>query len=160
MRLADIDLFGKGQLYPERLGKAHAFFKARARNIRPTNYGQNNRGCLFWRPAVDQVSWQSVLVFILEEIDRRVWRDGRDGVFVYQLRRAPFTFEQHAEVIEPGNDALELDAVHKEHGQGSLALPHGVEENVLQVLFFVSRHGCCEPSLLGPCRTFSLSYVE
>ena len=120
----------------------------------------NDRGDVFRWPAIDQVFRQSVLVFILEKVDRRVGRNGRDGVLVHQLRRASLAFEQNTEIVEPGHDALEFNAVHKEHGQGCFPLPHGVEENVLQVLFFVRRHGYSEPSLLGPCLTFNASSVQ
>src|SRR5262249_19087721 len=77
----------------------------------------------------------------------RIGRNRRNGVLVNQLRRPSLTLQQHAEIIEPGDDALELHAVHKKYGQGCFAFPYGVEENVLQVLFFVRRHEYSEPSL-------------
>ena len=54
-------------------------------------------------------------------------------MFVDQLGHA-VAAQQNAEIIEPGDDALELHAVHQEDGDGNLLLAHMVEERVLQVL--------------------------
>ena len=59
--------------------------------------------------------------------------DGRDGVLVDQLRMA-VTAQQHAEIVEPGDDALQLDAVDQEDGQWDLVLAYVIEERVLQAL--------------------------
>ena len=62
--------------------------------------------------------------------------DGGDGVLVDQLRLA-IAAQQHAEVVEPADHALQLDAVDQEDGQRRLGLADAVEEGVLQVLFLV-----------------------
>ena len=60
---------------------------------------------------------------------------GGDGVLVDQLRLA-IAAQEHAEIIEPADHALQLDAVDEEDGQGGLGLADAVEEGVLQVLLF------------------------
>src|SRR5690606_20838086 len=57
-----------------------------------------------------------------------------------QLRLAVPT-QKHTEVVEPGHNALKLDAVHQEDGQRSFRLADAVQEGVLKVLSFVLRHG-------------------
>src|SRR3546814_1125663 len=80
--------------------------------------------------------------------------DRRNGMLVDELRMRIAT-QQHAEIIEPGDDPLQLDAIHQEDGDGHLCLAHIVEENVLQILAFVRRHQkppfCCWGSRLEPC---------
>src|SRR5688572_12970111 len=69
----------------------------------------------------------------IEQLDRRAGHDRRDGVLVDQLRLriAP---KQQAEVVEPGNNALELVPVHEEDRDRDLLLANMIEEGVLQVL--------------------------
>src|SRR5580692_9392323 len=67
------------------------------------------------------------------------WHDGGDGVLVDQLGLA-ITAQEHAEVVEPADDALQFDAVDQEDGQRGLRAAHAVEEGVLQVLLFFD--GC------------------
>src|SRR5215472_17651299 len=57
----------------------------------------------------------------LEELHRLRRHHGRDRVFVDQLRMgvAP---QQHAEIIEPSDDALQFDAIDEEHRDGSFVL--------------------------------------
>ena len=62
--------------------------------------------------------------------------DRRDRVLVDELRMTVAT-QQHAKIVEPGDDALQLDAVDEEDGQGGLGLADAVEEGVLQVLLFL-----------------------
>ncbi len=42
------------------------------------------------------------------------------------------TAKQHAEAVEPGDDALELDAVDEEDREGNFLLTDMIEEGVLQ----------------------------
>jgi hypothetical protein len=46
----------------------------------------------------------------------------------------PVATKQYAEIVEPGDDALELDAIDEEYGQRSLVLPNVIEKCVLEVL--------------------------
>src|SRR5690242_727041 len=48
-----------------------------------------------------------------EQLDRMTRHDRRDCVLVDELR-VPVATQQHAEVIEPGHDALQLDSVDEE----------------------------------------------
>ncbi len=52
----------------------------------------------------------------LEQLDRLARHDGRDRMLVDKLRMtiAP---EQETEIVEPGDDALQFDAIDQEDGQ-------------------------------------------
>ena len=54
-----------------------------------------------------------------EQLDRMTRHDRRDGVLVDQLRVA-VPPQQHAEIIEPGHDALQFYAIDQENGQRAL----------------------------------------
>src|SRR5262249_44442429 len=69
----------------------------------------------------------------LEELYRLRRHHGRDRMLVDQLRMR-VTPQQHAEIIEPGDDALKLDAVDEEDRDRSLVLADVVQEDVLDVL--------------------------
>ena len=45
--------------------------------------------------------------------------------------------QQHTEIVEPGHHPLQFHAVDQEDRERRLGLADGVEERVLQVLFFV-----------------------
>ena len=66
----------------------------------------------------------------LEQLDRMARHDGRDGVLVDELRM-PVAPQQHAEIIEPGDHALQLDAVHQENGERDFAFADVIEKGVL-----------------------------
>src|SRR5271166_2349487 len=53
------------------------------------------------------------------------------------MRVAP---QQHAEIIKPGNNALELDAVDEKHGYRCFVLTHMVQKDILNILL-LRRHG-------------------
>src|SRR5690349_9912485 len=84
----------------------------------------------------------------LEELDGLRRHDRRDRVLVDKLRMriAP---EQYAEIVEPGNDALELYAIDEEHGDRSLVLADVIEEDILNVLRLFRRHGDSPSSVLA-----------
>jgi hypothetical protein len=48
--------------------------------------------------------------------------------------------QQNAEIIEPGHEALQFDAVDEKNGDRGLGLAHMVEERVLQILRLFARH--------------------
>ena len=64
----------------------------------------------------------------------------RDRVLVYQLR-LPIAAEKQREIIEPGDDALQFDALDQKHGHRSLAFAESVQENILEILIFIG-HIC------------------
>ncbi len=77
----------------------------------------------------------------LEHLQRRARHDRGDGVLVDELRMA-VAAQQHAKIVELGDDALELDAVDQKNRQRSLLLANVIEERVLKVLCAV-RHLLC-----------------
>ena len=58
--------------------------------------------------------------------------------------------QQHREVVEPGNDPLQLDPVHEEDRDRRLILADVIEKHVLQVLALIGGHGSY-PLLLAFC---------
>src|SRR5476649_2259834 len=66
--------------------------------------------------------------------------DGRYGVLVDQLR-VPVPSQQHAEIIEPGHDALQLHPVDQKYGERDFCFADVIEEGVLQVLSAFGCHG-------------------
>ena len=82
------------------------------------------------------VQHRSGLIFLstaLEQLNRRRRHDRRDRVFVDELGMR-VAAQQHAEIIEPGDVALQLDSVDEVDGDGDLALAYGVEKRVLKIL--------------------------
>src|SRR5215471_16256293 len=75
-----------------------------------------------------------------EQLDRMTRHDRRYGVLVDQLRVAVAS-QQHAEVIEPRDDALQFHAVHEKDREGDFCFANVIEEGVLQVLCAVACHG-------------------
>ncbi|GGE04561.1 hypothetical protein GCM10011529_08660 [Polymorphobacter glacialis] len=75
-------------------------------------------------------------LFSIEQLHRTGRHNRRDGVLVHELRMA-VTAQQHREVIEPGDDALQFDAVDEKHCHRGLGLADRVQENILQVVCFV-----------------------
>jgi hypothetical protein len=59
--------------------------------------------------------------------------DRRDGVFVDELRM-PVAPQQQAEIVEPGDDSLELDAVDEEDRERDFILPDEIQKRILQIL--------------------------
>src|SRR5579872_3391496 len=58
---------------------------------------------------------------LILELDRAHRHHSRDGVLVNQLALT-VPAQQHAEIVEPSDVALQFDAVHQEDGDGRLAL--------------------------------------
>ncbi len=59
--------------------------------------------------------------------------DRGDRMLVDQLRLT-IAAQQDREIVKPGDDALQLDALHQKHGDRNLILAQMVEEHVLKVL--------------------------
>src|SRR5215510_6790203 len=88
------------------------------------------------------------LLGTFEELQRARRHDGRDRVLVDQLRMG-VAAEQHGEVVEPGDDALELHAVHQEDGDRHFVFADVVQKDVLDALGFLVGHYCLRPLFLG-----------
>ena len=63
--------------------------------------------------------------------------DGRNCVLIDELGM-PVAAQQYAEIVEPGDNALELDAVDQEYRYWRLVFANIVKEYVLEVLAFIS----------------------
>jgi hypothetical protein len=85
--------------------------------------------------------------FDFGEIERLGRHDRRNGMFVDELGLA-VAAQQHREIIEPGDDALELHTLHQEHGDGCLRAPQAVQEHILEVVDLI---GHIPLSLLAGC---------
>jgi hypothetical protein len=66
------------------------------------------------------------------------WHDGGYGVLVDKLRVAIAT-QEHAKIIEPGDDALQFHAVDQENSKWNFVFTNEIEKCILQVL----RPFCC-----------------
>ena len=89
----------------------------------------------------------------VEQLDRRARHHRADRVLVDQLGM-PVPAQQDGKVVEPGDDALELDPVHQEHGHRRLVLSHMVQEHVLNVLRLLIGHGHDPSSCRRGCSLF------
>src|SRR5215467_1656557 len=79
------------------------------------------------------------LVSPFEELDGVTRHDGRNCVLVDELGM-PIPSQQHAEIVEPGHNALQLDAVHQKDGEWDFAFADVIEEGVLQILRTIGCH--------------------
>src|SRR6516165_6959563 len=66
----------------------------------------------------------------------------------------PVATQQHAKIIEPGDDALQLHATHQKNGEWNFVFADVIEKCVLKILCAVGCHGRC-PVLCAasPCPT-------
>src|SRR5918998_1668444 len=142
---------GPGSVSPPRsLAGAGGSGSASCGRVDLTCHGQgvafalHGRGAFAWRARV-------------EELDGRARHHRADGVLVDELG-VPVPAEQHGEVVEPGDDPLELHPVDQEDGHGRLAFANVVQEHVLHVLGLLGGHGavlllmCGLPSWGSPAR--------
>jgi predicted GNAT family acetyltransferase len=53
--------------------------------------------------------------------------------------------QQNAKIVEPGHDALKLDAVHEKDRERNLGFANVIEKSVLQALRALCRHGLIVP---------------
>src|SRR4051794_7813799 len=70
------------------------------------------------------------LLGTFEQLDRMPRHDGRYRVLVDELR-VPIPPQQHAEIIEPGHDPLQLDSVDQKDRQRRLTFSDMIEKGVL-----------------------------
>jgi hypothetical protein len=75
----------------------------------------------------------------IHQVDRLTGHDRRDRMLVHKLRMS-VTPKQDAKIIEPGDDALQLDAVDEKYGQGRLIFTNVIEKSVLQTLHTLGSH--------------------
>jgi hypothetical protein len=61
-------------------------------------------------------------------------------MFIYEL---PVTVpaQQHAKIVEPGYDALQLDTVHQKNCERRFIFSNVIEKRILKILRPVRRHG-------------------
>ena len=59
-------------------------------------------------------------------------------MLVYELGVA-IAPQQHAEIVEPRNHTLKLDAVDQEDGYGNFAFANGVQKGVLKILLVIGQ---------------------
>src|SRR5690242_19477327 len=88
------------------------------------------------------------LLGAFEQLDRVTRHDGRYGVLVDELG-VPISSQQHAEIIEPGHDPLQLHAVHQEDRERRFTFSDVIEEGVLQILSAVGCHCRCSDFLFA-----------
>src|SRR3954462_10671800 len=69
--------------------------------------------------------------FLFEERDGSTGHDGRDRMLIDKLRKA-IAAQQHAKIIEPSDDPLELHSIDQEDRYGDLLLADVVEKGVLE----------------------------
>jgi hypothetical protein len=81
----------------------------------------------------------ATLVDLIEQLNGLSRHDGGNGVFVNQLR-VSIPAQKDAEIIEPGDDTLKLDAIDKEYRQRDFLLPDIIEKCVLKILRAIARH--------------------
>src|ERR1700741_2726065 len=67
------------------------------------------------------------LLGAFEQLDRVPRHDGRYGVLAAKLR-VSLPSQQHAEIIEPGHDPLQLNAIDQEDRQSRLTFSYMIEE--------------------------------
>src|SRR5579872_1422371 len=82
----------------------------------------------------------SLVLVSFEELDRLPRHYRGNGMFVDELGMGVAT-QKHAEIIEPGNDALKLHAIDQEDGNRRAMLAHVIQEYILDILRFFRRHG-------------------
>jgi len=80
-------------------------------------------------------------------------------MLIDKLRMA-ITAQQHREIVKPGNDALQLHAIHQEYRDRRFGFANVVQEDILYVLGLFSGHGtgpsfCWSPTRRGPTKTIS-----
>ncbi len=95
-----------------------------------------------WRAINHPVS-QNGLVrihFLIKQLHRGAWSNCRDGVLVDKLWWASVTAKQNTEIVKPSHHTLKFNAIDQEDCQGGPGLPDGIQEGVLQILFFVGGH--------------------
>src|ERR1700690_1806166 len=79
------------------------------------------------------------IIGAFEELHGHVRHHRRDRVLIDELRMG-FAAQKHREIIEPGHDALKLDAVDEKYGRRGLVFAQVVEKRILQILLFGVGH--------------------
>ena len=106
----------------------------RAAGLRGRTFGaQTIRG--YVTPALLQSDFLSsrgrrALLATFKELDRVARHDGRNRVLVDKLRM-PIASQQHAEIIEPRDNALQLHSVHEKDRERDFCLTDMIEEGIL-----------------------------
>jgi hypothetical protein len=77
---------------------------------------------------------ESRLVAGLEHLNRLAGHDRRYGMLINELGM-PVATQQYAEIIEPGDDTLQFDAVDQEDRERNFVLADKIEKSVLEILW-------------------------
>ena len=113
----------QSRIYENQLGRSRAFCHFLYGRMRDT----------FGEIGVQDEAAQSGPFVAVVERDRLRWHDGRNRVLVDKLR-LPVPPQQNAEVVEPGNHALQFHAVHEEDRYRNFTFSNSVQKSVLEVL--------------------------
>src|SRR5262249_16033881 len=84
-------------------------------------------------------SLSSRFLAALEQLDRSTRHDGRDRMLVDKLR-VTVAPEQETEIVEPGDNALQLHSIDQIDHQWRFGFTNVIKEGVLSVLCAVCRH--------------------
>src|SRR6202035_3581375 len=66
--------------------------------------------------------------------------NGRDRVLIDELGM-PIPSQQHAEIVEPGDNSLQFHTVHEKYREWYFGLANVIEKRVLQILCAIGGHG-------------------
>ena len=141
--VGDADDFGADDIEMDRARKPDRFFKPRFGRTRGVAIVRRAAdfaaGCTTSaRPRRRAVCVQGAVVFVSNQssslslpgsnkLDRLRRHHRRDRMFIDQLRMC-IAAQQHAEIIKPGDDPLQLDAIHQKHGDRRLVLADVVQK--------------------------------
>jgi hypothetical protein len=75
----------------------------------------------------------------LKKLNRLARHDCRYGMLINKLG-VTVAAKQHAKIIKPGDNALELDPVNKENSQRDLVFSDKIEKRILKILWPVCTH--------------------
>ena len=151
--LHDIEVDGVGEAH--RLGEATRGLPralARVPGPRRTSQRRMQDTGARWRISVardaDARHLRIVLLYrlssLIEQLDRLNRHDRRNRMLVDKLRMV-IAFEQNAEIVEPGDNSLELDAVHEKYRDRHLSFAHVVEKDVLETVGSLASHAFLYP---------------
>ena len=88
---------------------------------------------------------------LIEQLDRLNRHDRGDRMLVDKLRMV-IAFEQNTEIVEPGDNSLELDAVHEKDRDRHFSFADVIEEDVLETVRSLASHVFLYPCLPPPPR--------
>jgi hypothetical protein len=100
--------------------------------IKCSRNGSRLREIILW-PGVSR------LVSRLEQLNRLAGHDRRYGVLINELGM-PVAAQQYAEIVEPGDDTLQFDAIDQEDRDRNFVFTDKIEKSVLEILWPLRSH--------------------